>query len=105
MEDLTQVTKLLENLISEEVERRTETLKSERDRANGLKTTYIHYIRLIINEYNIDLDAQVKKLQEDHEHSEFCDAMAGRYSPSETTFFLGLELKDWKTIKEIFEEG
>lgn len=103
MEDLNQVTKLLENLISEEVERRTETLKNEKHRALAMESTYLHYIRLTVSGCNIDLDAQVKKLQKDYEHSKYCDAMAGRYSPSDTTFFLGLKLKDWKSIKEICE--
>lgn len=69
-----------------------------------MASTYLHYIRLIIREYNIDLDAQVKKVTEEHDHSEYCNAMAGRYSPSDTTFFLSLELEDWKSIKEISEK-
>lgn len=103
MENLAQIAIALNNLISEEVKRRTETLESEKRHAQAMESTYLHYIRLIVREYNIDLDAQVKKLQNDHDHSEYCDGMAGRYSPSDTTFFLELELEDWKTIKKICE--
>ena len=80
MKDLTHVSALLENLISEEVERRTVVLEEEKNRAKALENDYSDYIRFIVKEYNLDLDAQIQKVTKDYEHSEYCDAMAGRYS-------------------------
>ena len=105
MKDLTQVSALLENLISEEVERRTATLEEEKNRAQALENDYSDYIRFIVKEYNLDLDAQIQKVTKDYEHSEYCDAMAGRYSASSETFALGCVLARWKTIKKICEKG
>ena len=105
MKDLTQVSALLENLISEEVERRTATLEEGKSRAQALENDYSDYIRFIVKEYNLDLDAQIQKVTKDYEHSEYCDAMAGRYSARSETFDLGCVLARWKTIKKICEKG
>lgn len=104
MKDLTQVSALLEKLISEEVERRTAALEKEKNHAKALESDYSRYIRFIIKEYNIDLDAQVKKALEDYDHSQYCDAMAGRYRASSETFDLCLVLDQWRAIKKICEE-
>lgn len=105
MKDLTQVSALLENLISEEVKRCTATLEEEKNRAQALENDYSDYIRFIVKEYNLDLDAQIQKVTKDYEHSEYCDAMAGRYSASSETFDLSCVLARWKTIKKICEKG
>lgn len=102
-----EIVKALEQIIEEQVERRTEEFRRKWRCASNESQKYAESLKLIVDEFNLE-DKIHDKLQvviKDYEDKKEADAMNGEYKPSYSTNRAEWAKRQWKQAVEMLKQA
>lgn len=104
-ENLNRVSKLVENLITEEVANRTEELKEKASHFESISDHYARLIRFLVEDNKLDIKNKAAKAFEEFKQAEESDARNGYYQSTPYTSDREFEWYCYDEIKEICKKG
>lgn len=104
-ENLTRVSNLLNDLISDEVEERTAEFEKEVSHFKCLSARYKDLIKFLVRESKLDIPTKTAEALEEFKSAKECDDRSGYFVYTSYTNQKGYVYENYEMIKKICDRG